>query len=678
MKKNKPILQNDFKDCGVCCMQYLIIYYDGYVSLEKLREDTYTDNKGTNAYHIVNAFIKWGFDAAGVKENNLQKDNLIYPAIAHVHLKNGLEHFVVIKKIIKDTIYIMDPGIGDKKMKISEFMDIYTGHLIIVKPRSKIIKMDKSLSMSNLFWSILNEEKSLVFKIILVSITLTIVSIVCSYYLKIGSNILSSNSDYLKFLMIVFLVIYIVKVLFTYIREYYLLYLNNLVDVIVFPKFLHHIFYLPFKSIKSRCTGELVTRINDLNNIKSLFSEIFVTGFLDSLMMLSSTIILYTISPKLLGILLIFIIVYFIYSYIISKIIYRKVLENINYQTEFNSLITEDINNLESIKNLNLMDLCLFKIEKVLSRYLLNSYKFNNLFNFFNFLKNFIFEITLFIINSYGLWSVLNGSLEIIDLFTFDLILSYFINPVENITSLLPKYNFIKASFNKLADFINIKEEKIMNKGKKILNGEITFKNVSYSYNNYDYVLNDFNLQISKGMHILLNGKSGSGKSTICKIIHKELTPSLGEVLIDGINIKDLELGIIRDNILYVSQKEELFTATIKENIIMNRDIDYDYFLKICQICEIEDIVKKKSLRYDALIENSALNLSGGERQRIILARGLLKQASIIILDEALSEVDKHLEEKIIKSICEFFKDKTIIYISHKNQKKNFTNIVEV
>ena len=161
-------------------------------------------------------------------------------------------------------------------------------------------------------------------------------------------------------------------------------------------------------------------------------------------------------------------------------------------------------------------------------------------------------------------------------------------------------------------------------------------------------------------------------------IIHKELLPQIGEVFIGGINIKDIDISTIRDNILYVSQKEELFTGTIKDNILMNRDISNEDFLNICKICEVEDIVKKKNLRYDSLIENGAINLSGGEMQRIILARGLLKKVNIIILDEALSEVDKKLESKIIKNIRNYFKDKTIIYISHKNQKRLFENVIDI
>ena len=284
------------------------------------------------------------------RSSYLNKNYLKFPLIAHLILKNGLEHFVVVKEIIKDTIYIMDPSVGNKKMSLEEFYENFTGHIIIAKPRCNIIKMNKGISISKLFLNILKKEKFLIIKIILTSIFLTLISILCSYYLKIGSNVLNNNYMFLKYAISIFCIIVILKVIMIYIREYYLNHLNNLVDVYLYPEFLHHIFYLPLKNIKSRSTGEIVTRINELGNIKSLFTEIFVTCFLDTLMMLISTIVLLTINKKLFMILGIFILIYFIYGFMISKVIYKKVLENINYQTDFNSMIVENIDGLESIK----------------------------------------------------------------------------------------------------------------------------------------------------------------------------------------------------------------------------------------------------------------------------------------------------------------------------------------
>ena len=677
MKKSKAIIQHDFKDCGVACMQWLIIYYGGYISLEKLREDTLTDSNGTNAYQIVTAFKKWGFDAKGILVHDLTNEGIKFPLIAHMELDNGLEHFVIVKECLNDTVYLMDPGIGNIKMTLTKFNKLFTGHIILVYPRDNIVKMDKGITISKLFLNIISKEKFLIIKIILTSLVWTILSIISSYYLKAGSNLLDYNLYLLKCFVVSFGIITLLKVLSLYIREYFENHLSNLVDTYIYPEFLRHLFYLPSKVIKSRSTGEIVTRISELSNIKSLFSDIFISCFLDSLMAIISIVILFMINHSLSYILIICIVIYTIYSIIISKIIYKKVLENINYQTDFNSLTIENISMFDSIKNLNITDNLLIKLEKSLSKYLFNNYHFNSFFNLSNLGKDFLLEMCLFIINSYGFYNILNGNLTIIDLFTFNLILAYFIDPIKNIISILPKYNYVKASFTKISEFINLDEEEIK-EDNNLLKGDICFRNVSYSYNNYNNVIDNLSFNIKSGEHTLLNGISGSGKSTICKLLYKENYNYQGEILIDNCNIKDLSLGSIRDSILYVSQNEELFTGSIKDNILMGRDVPDNLFQDIASICELESIVSKKSMRYDSLVEVSAKNISGGEKQRIILARGLLKNANIIILDEALSEVDKDLESKIIKNIKKYFHDKTIIYISHKNQTRNFNHIINL
>lgn len=677
MRKSKAIIQHDFKDCGVTCMQWIIIYYGGYISLEKLREDTLTDSNGTNAYQIVTAFKKWGFDAKGILVHDLTNESIKFPLIAHMELDNGLEHFVVVKECLNDTVYLMDPGIGNIKMTLTKFNKLFTGHIILVYPRDNIVKMDKGITISKLFLNIISKEKFLIIKIILTSLVWTILSIISSYYLKAGSNLLDYNLYLLKCFVVSFGIITLLKVLSLYIREYFENHLSNLVDTYIYPEFLRHLFYLPSKVIKSRSTGEIVTRISELSNIKSLFSDIFISCFLDSLMAIISIVILFMINHSLCYILIICIVIYTIYSIIISKIIYKKVLENINYQTEFNSLTIENISMFDSIKNLNITDNILIKLEKSLSKYLFDNYHFNSFFNLSNLGKDFLLEMCLFIINSYGFYSILNGNLTIIDLFTFNLILAYFIDPIKNIISILPKYNYVKASFTKVSEFINLDEEEIK-EDNNLLKGDITFKNVSYSYNNYNNVIDNLSFNIKSGEHTLLNGISGSGKSTICKLLYKENYNYQGEILIDNCNIKDLSLGSIRESILYVSQNEELFTGSIKDNILMGRNVSDNLFQDVASICELESIVSKKSMRYDSLVEVSAKNISGGEKQRIILARGLLKNANIIILDEALSEVDKDLESKIIKNIKKYFHDKTIIYISHKNQTRNFSHIINL
>ena len=520
MAKVKPVMQRDFKDCGVCCMAYLINYYGGFIPIEKLREDTYTSKDGTTAYHMVKAFDKWGFDAVGVLEHDLTSFELNYPLIAHLKLNNNLEHFVVITKVSKNVIYLMDPSRGNIKMALKEFQKLFTGNIILAKPRDNIIKLEKGLTIKKLFFKILFQEKFLILKIIGINLILTILSIMVSYYLKFGSNIMNEDYNLLKYFIILMGIVTILKVVCTFLEQYYKNHLNNLVDVSIYPKFYNHLFTLPLKTIKTRTSGEVMMRIQELENIKILFTDILTSTFLDVSLVVISSIVLYIINKDLFIILLICIIIYVLLGFLSSKIIYQKINKNINYHTEYNSVVLENISMFESIKNLNITNKILKKIEYYLSKYLYDTWTFNNVFSITSLLKNFILEIGLFIINTYGLISSYKGNLNLIDLFTFNILLSYFLEPIRNTIDILPKYNYIKASFNKISEFINIEEED-SKENHLVIKGDIEFKNIIFSYNNYHNILSNFNLVIKEGEHILLDGPSGVGKSTICKLLYK-------------------------------------------------------------------------------------------------------------------------------------------------------------
>lgn len=176
----------------------------------------------------------------------------------------------------------------------------------------------------------------------------------------------------------------------------------------------------------------------------------------------------------------------------------------------------------------------------------------------------------------------------------------------------------------------------------------------------------------------MLIGPSGSGKSTICKLMNRSLGEYMGDINYYFMSEKDYSLEAIRNDILYVGQNEKLFTGTIKENILSLRNISDEDFSRIAKICKLEEIVSKRPNRYNSVINAAINNLSGGEKQRIILARGLLKSAKIIILDEALSEVNEEMEKEILQNIFDNFKEQTLIYVTHKNVSDKFEKIINI
>ncbi len=677
MQKKVIVLQQDLKDCGVACMQSIIKYYGGYVSIEKLREDTNTTEEGVTAFNIVNCFQKYGFDASSKKYENFEDvKNINYPVIAHVKLNNNILHFVVIYSIHDKKVVLMDPGVGKKVMDKDEFSKIFMNVLIEVHPRDKNIIKEEKISMGSLFTSIIGKEKYIVIKLIILSILFSLLTILLSYYFKISLNYLDNINSLTK-IIIIFLIFTIMKILVDYTKKYYKNYLDLRIDSYLYNTFIRHIFYLPSKIIKSRSTAEIMTRVNDLESIKNIISNVSLNLFLDLFLGVVSLIILIVINYKLSFILIGCLLLYILLGILFNKKIYYKINNNISLNTWVNSVVTENIDSFDSVKNLNISDNVLTKMEASISNYLYDTFKINSFFNGVNFFKELILDVGFFIINSLGFILIYYNEFTLVDLITYNFLVSYTISPIKNIIDILPEYNYIKVIISKISEFLTIKEEDIK-RIYKLIDGDITLSDVSYTFDDYNYVLKDLSFKINKYDKVFLKGKSGTGKSTICNLLYRNITPSKGKILLGDYNLLDYELSDIRNSILYINQSEKLIRGTIKDNIIMDRDVSEDEFLRISKICELESIVSKKGMRFHSLVDNNTKNLSGGEKQRIILARGLLKKSNILIIDEALSEVDNDLERKIIKNILENFYDKTIIYISHKSQEDLFNKVISI
>ena len=679
MEDVKIIRQRDIRDCGACSLASIIQHYGGYVSIERIRLDARVSNDGTDALSLIEAARKYGFDAFGKKVKSLDDSDIKLPAIAHINLKSGVQHYVVIYKIAKNKVVLMDPAKGKVVMDKNEFNRSWSKVIIIMYPKTKIISFKKESTLFSIFMNVLLQEKKLFFLIVVMSIFMMLFTIASSYYFQVMLDSITQNYyvAYLRLFVLIFAVITILKLAFTYMRNYLEVHLNKNIDCILNASFLNHTFNLPLEVITSRTSGEIITRVNELANIKNLFTEIFISCILDFLLMFASIPLLISISKNLFLALFLCLILYLVVGLITSKLTYKKVYQNIDCRSEFNSSLLENINMINSIKNLNLTGLRLKKVEESLSNFLYNSFLLNGFLNREQSFKNWISEIGFFVINTWGFYLIFKGNLEMTALITFNTLLGFFLDPIKNCIDNIPRYVFLKATYAKINDFLSNEQEK-MGKSSYLKDNSIKISNLTYSYNYNDFILKNFNLFIKGGEFVLLKGKSGCGKSTLCKILDKYITDYKGNILIGDVNIKDISVSTIRRNVLYVNQNENIITDSIKNNILLDRDISDKTFFKICKLCAVDEIVRKKPMRYETGISNEANNISGGERQRIILARALLNNFQILILDEALSEVDYKLEEIIMQNIRTYFKDKTIIYITHKNHDHMFDRIVDI
>lgn len=667
--KNITVYQSNISDCGACCLSSIIKYYNGYIPLEKVKDDTYTTAKGTTAYNIKKAAEKYGFNAFGAKTNDIQKELL--PVIAHTN-DNNLLHFVVIYKYNHKYYYLMDPAKGYIKIKKEVFLKKWTNIILVLKPLNQLPQYDKNSILKDMLNNISKDDQKLVTKIIFLSIILSIFSIILSYQLKASMYFIEANTyQVVSIISLMFVCLSLLKTYFSYKKEEYVIYLNKNLDLKVIIPFIKHIFNLPLSVIKTKSQGEIITRFNELNNLKDLISEIIITILLELLMALSSLFILYNINRKLFLILCIISLIYIIIGFITNPIINKKITDNIDLETIFTSTFLEKTSSLDTIKNLAITAKTNNQIINNYCHFLNDTLTFQNFTNKYNMVKNLFGESSLIFLNAIGFTLVAKNSLSLIDLITFDSLLSYYFDPIKNCINLLPKINLIKISIAKINEFYYISEEK---EGllEKFHNGPISIKNLTYSYDEYHYLLKNINLKINKNEKVLIKGPSGSGKSTLCQIMNKTLNNYQGLITIDNINIKDYSLKTIKKNIRYVSQKERLFTDTIENNITLKNKYSKKDLYQVIDITKVREIIDQKVLRLNTVLLDSGSNLSGGERQRLILARAIIDKPPILILDESLSEVDEKLEKQILSDLSTYLSNTTIIYVSHHQTIPNY------
>lgn len=242
---------------------------------------------------------------------------------------------------------------------------------------------------------------------------------------------------------------------------------------------------------------------------------------------------------------------------------------------------------------------------------------------------------------------------------------------VESISEFGVSYNKVTVSLKRIDEIINNRLYKDEQFGKKSLvnnSGVIEFKNVKFKYSeDEDYTLNGLSLKVEPNKKIAIVGKSGNGKSTVFNLLLRYFDSTTGEILIDGINIKDLTEKSLRENISIIRQAPFLFNLTIFENFkLVKPNVTLKEVKKYCKEAYIDDYIMSLPNKYNTVIGEGGINLSGGQKQRLAIARTLLLNTKIILFDEATSALDNESQEYIKKTINNLVKDHTIIIVAHR------------
>ncbi|EFQ57155.1 peptide cleavage/export ABC transporter [Streptococcus downei] len=674
-RRFKFVPQVDDRDCGPAALASIAKHYGSDYSLVHLRELTKTERQGTTALGIIEAAKSIGFETHSLDADMslFSYDDLIYPFIVHV-VKNGrLQHYYVIYANEGDHLIIGDPDPNVQVTRITKekFKSEWTGVAIFFSPNDDYqVQKDKKRGLISFIPSFL-KQKGLLSYIIMASLIVTLIDIVGAFFLQVilDEYIPSQQISTLSLVTLGLIITYVVQQLIVFAKEYLLIILGQRLTIDIILSYLKHIFLLPMSFFSTRRTGEITSRFTDANQIIDAMASTIFSIFLDFTM-----IIIVGGALLIQNAILFYLALISIPIYITIIFAFMKMFGYLNYavmesSAMMSSSIIEDIDGIETIKSLTSEQVSYQRIDKEFVDFLEKSFRLRKYGAIQNSIKTAAKLILNVVILWYGARLVMTGKISAGQMITFNVLLGYFSNPIENIINLQIKFQSARIANTRLNE-VYLVESEFENDGElsedSFLDGDISFEKLSYKYGYGRDTLSDINLTIAKGSKVSLVGPSGSGKTTLAKMMVNFYEPNRGIARINGYDLKVIDKTALRQHISYLPQQAYVFSGSIMDNLTLGakEGTTQEDIIRACELAEIRSDIEQMPLGYQTELSDGA-GVSGGQKQRIALARALLTQAPVLILDEATSSLDVLTEKKIVDNLMAMT-DKTIIFVAHR------------
>ena len=671
--KKHLVKQHDMTDCAAACLATICMYYKKETTITKLRDVLGTDIKGTTLKGLEDGARALGFDTRAIRvDKDAFKSKYTLPAIAHVITEGGLSHFVVIHKIKKKKVTILDPAKGIEKKGIDEFFKIFDGIILLMVPNNEFQPgKNKSVGMLSKFIQILLPQKALFIYAIIGSVILTLLGIASSFFNKIlMDEILPYGlKNELKIFVIGFLVLGITQTILSFIRQHLLLYLSQKIDIPLLLGYFKHVYKLPMKFFTTRKVGDILTRFSDAGTIKNILTSITLSLIMDISLASASAVILYIMNSTLFVVILVITIISATLIYIFKGPYKRINLKKMEAEARLNSQIIESLKGVETIKILAAEEKSIEKLEVEYIKNIKIAFKEGVLSNIQGSISGIVSTSSNLILMYIGARMVIDGNITLGSLMAFTSLTGYFMDPIGRLIGLQLQMQEASISLKRISEIYEVDQEQIKNDKIQIeeISGDIDIENITFRYGSRSPVLKNVSIKIPKGKKVALVGESGSGKTTISKLLLKYYTLEEGKINISGYDIEELDIYALRRAMAYVPQNIELFSGSIRENVVLGKDnATYEEVKTACENANCNSFIEKLPAKYDTYLDEAGGGLSGGEKQRLALARALIKKSKFLILDEATSNLDFISESKIYDTLFVKGRNLTMLIIAHR------------
>lgn len=669
--RTPTILQMEAAECGAASLAMLIRYYGGHIPMEKIRVDAGVSRDGSKAGNLIRAAKEYGLEGHGYKKSFSALIQMQPPCI--ILLNYG--HFVVFEGVKGNYAYLNDPSVGRRRLTPEELAAVYGGVVLTFTPTEDFQKGKANLSLKDLLQRVESYHKEYVAALIVGLLSAVVcvgIALLTEWFIDFET--ISSPADPINqdrwIIDAVTVVLIALEIVLLWRQSVVRARLRYRVAMPSARRFVTKMLRLPLSFYEQRYPGELVQR-TEKNNA----TDNFVTGRLpDAVFGVAASMVILFMMCMLQWILGLIAAGFFMIQLAVMAALSKTAdSASVGLSAEENRMAGKLYAGLRIIGTLKASGAerdypaKIRKQQEVINRAGKRLILTRQLTAAAASLLRYILLVVLIVL---GVYKVVSEELTQGEFVAFIILFIAFFAPIETIVPMITRVGIIKADMESANDVLQYEDDEIYHTasfgGFKKLQGGITLRHIEFAYSSLDQpLIDDLSLKIDPGTMVAIVGATGSGKSTIAKLISGLYRPRKGEIRLDGTDLKKIPKRIINASIATVSQNITLFSGTVRDNISMwnSKIADADIANAAKDAC-LYDFIRNKPDGFDMMIKENGANLSGGQRQRIEIARALAVNPSILIMDEATSALDPITEEAIIKNIRR--RGCTCVMIAHR------------
>lgn len=651
-KKSVPYVQQmQETECGLCCVNMILKYYGSNVSMAYLKNNFEIGRDGMSVKEIGDLLTQFNFEVDYYKSNI---EGLKSVADIPTILFWDNVHFVVLEKIVNDKYYIVDPKIGKQIFDKSEIIEHYSNFVIKPKATPKLIKTKSNNKEEQIYYSFFSNNKSKAYVLVFLSLLAYLVALAAPAILqRVIDDLVRGNVNHsVQFLKIIVLLM-IIYATVTYVRSIIIISFSKLMDEYTYKSVIKKLFDVPYNFFLTRNSSELLYRLSLLKSNRNFLIDNLISSIFNIINLLILLAIMIYMDLGIFIIVLIFSIITFLVLVPLQQKIMFLTRKSISHESSLQSKEYETLTSMYAIKSIGLSNFFKSKIFSIYDSSIEsfeNKNKTESIYSIISSMIRMFMPLVIILLINMSTISISIGTI-----FFLNTILIYFFQSLGEVLGSVISFNQFKLNNERIQDILlsDSKEANLQAIGIDRIY-TIEFNNVSYRYpGQRDYTLKNISFTINMSEKIGVVGKTGSGKTTLLGLMMGIIAPSQGDVLINGHSISDINMEMFRKKIGYVPQESFIISSSLKDNILMEREVSDSLFFEAIKLSELAEYIYKLPMKEYTLVSEGGRNLSGGQRQRIGIARAILEKPDLIVFDEATSSVDNFTQQKISKSISE-------------------------